>query len=439
MALDCAKFNDFLFRRSPQWFPKMMARDRFPQAAGYLNMWPQEKFPNFLGTELHWNKIHVTRPNDNGAWEQMDSAPCAMNICDPPRKYVGWGETDLTFTKYHQDYVTPPFCFDQLRHVTDAEMQLAAIVDGLAPMSKGIMSDFLRLLAIQQSNVIHIAGSANATVTVTPSMFINGSTRLDLGASGNLPTSELTMNYLNNHVEDLEFNGYFDKKFMLPDMPFMITSDKTTWQRLSNANPELKPMYVSADFKKGGQFYEFGIMKNVGNWAMKVDDEPFRYQHIGNGVLERIWPFENQDTTIGKEPVFSEAYKNARYQLYHVFNRAARTVYVGDVAPVGSGMTFNLARDMMGRWKWIDPGRGLFQARDPNNGTVCTYSNDKGNKGYWLAEFEAGMRTIHPKIEMWIIALREPTPIFNEVPCATEPAQVYQTTIPYNPWCGDED
>ncbi len=433
----CIKFNDFLFRRSPQWFPKMMAKDRFPQAAGYLNMWPQEKFPNFLGTELHWNTIHVTRANDTGCWEQMDSAPCTTAICDPNRKYVGWGETDLTFTKYHQDYMTPPFCFDQLRHVTDAEMQLAAIVDGLKPLSKGIMSDFLRLLSIRQSDVLHIAGSANTEVTITPEMFIDDCTKIDLSSTGNLPTSELTINYLDNHVEDLQYNGYFDKQFMLPDMPFMITSDQTTWRRLANKNPQLQNMYNSADFKKGGQFYEFGIMKNVGHWAMKVDDEPFRYQHIGNGVLQRIWPFENVDTTVGKKPEFSAAYKNARYQLYHVFNRAARVVYIGDVAPVGSGMTFNLGRDMMGRWQWKHPD--YFTAMDPNTGEVCAYNNDKQNKGYWLAEFEAGMRTIYPKIEMWILALREPTPIFNEVPCAAEPEQAYQSLLPYNSWCGDDE
>lgn len=415
-----------------------MAKDRFPQNAGYLNVWPQSSWPNFLGTELHWNTIHVTRPNDPGCWEAMDALPCMTAICDPPRKYVGWGVTDHTYVKYHQDYQTPVFCFDQLRHTTDAREQLSAIVEGLAPMSKEIMSDFLKLLSIRQSDVLHIAGSANATIEITPEMFLNECTKIDLGGAGNLPTSQLTMNYLDNHVDDLEYNGYFNKQF-LGDAPFMIMSDKTTWRRLANQNPELKPMYDGADFKKGGQFYDFGIMANVGAWAMKVDEVPFRFQHIGNGVIQRIWPYENVATTIGKKPEFSTAYKNARYQLYHVFNRAAREVYVGDVASVGSGMEFKLARDMMGKWQWINPGPGMFQATDPNTGEVCTYSNDKQNKGYWLAEFEAAMRTIYPKIEMWILALREPTPIVNDPPCATEPEMVYQELTPYNPWCGDEE
>lgn len=431
----CTAFNSWLFQRSPQWFPKEMAKDRFPQAAGYLNLWPQEKFPNFLGTELNWNTIHVTRPNDNGCWEAMDATACMQAICDPERVYTGWGVTNAVFGKYHRDYQTPVFCFDQLRHITDAKMQLAAIVDGHKQMSKGIMSDFLRLLALRQSDVIHIAGSDNTTVDVTAGMFLANCTKIDLGSAANLPTSELTLDYLDNHVDDLQFNGYFANEFM-PTGLYQIMSDTTTWRRLANKNPNLYSMYTGADFAKGGKLYAFGVMPNVGQWAMKVDDEPMRFNHLGNGVLQRIWPFDNVATTVGKMPQFSQGYKNAHYQLYHVYNRAAREVYVGDVSPVGSGMEFNLARDMMGRWQWKYPD--FFKARDPNTGEICEYNNDKKNKGYWLAEFEAGMRTIYPKIEMWILALREPTPIFNQKLCRDLPI-TYNTGTPYNPWCGDED
>lgn len=413
-----------------------MAKDRFPWSAGYLNMWPQTAWPSFLGTTLHWNKIHVTRPNDDGCWEQMDADPCMTRICDPERLYTGWGVTDNTYGKYHRDYQTPVFCYDQLRHITEAKQQLAAIVDGHKQMSKDIMSDFLRLLSIRQSDVIHIAGSDNDTVTVTDSMFTNNCTRINLGSSANLPTSELTLEYLDNHVEDLQYNGYFDNEFM-PQGIFQITSDITTWRRLANANPNLTQMYTSADFKKGGQLYAFGVMRTIGQWAMKVDEAPFRYQHIGSGVLQRIWPYENVDTTVGKKPEFSTAYKNARYQLYHVYNRAAREVLVGNTESVGNGMGFDVSRDMMGRWSWKSPD--FFKARDPNTGEVCEYQNDKKNKGYWLAEFEAGMRTIYPEIEMWILAEREPTPIFNSKPCSDAPSMVYQDLVPYNAWCGDED
>src|SRR3954466_1233757 len=126
----CLAFNDWLTHRSPQWFPKEFARDRQPWSWGYLNMYPQSPFPSFMGTTLHWNKIHVTRPNDNGCWEAMDADPCMTAICDPERLYTGWGTEDLTFGKYHRDYQTPVFCYDQLRHVTEAKQQLAAIVDG---------------------------------------------------------------------------------------------------------------------------------------------------------------------------------------------------------------------------------------------------------------------------------------------------------------------
>src|SRR5256885_634231 len=125
----------------------------------------------------------------------MDSANCMQPICDPERLYTGWGVDDATFGKFHRDYQTPVWCYDQLRHVTEAKQQLAAIVDGHRRMSKDIMSDFLKLLSIRQAGTLHICGSAGTTVAVTESMFQANCTKINLSSTGNLPTSELTMNY----------------------------------------------------------------------------------------------------------------------------------------------------------------------------------------------------------------------------------------------------
>ena len=45
-------------------------------------------------------------------------------------------------------------------------------------------------------------------------------------------------------------------------------------------------------------------MSGVGNWLFKVDPEPMRFQHIGNGVLRRLFLYQNVATTVGKMPVF---------------------------------------------------------------------------------------------------------------------------------------
>jgi len=348
---------------------------------------------------------------------------------------MGWGSTRANYTKFHRDYTTPPWCFDQLRDTEEAVNQLSAIVDGLKAQPNEIWSDFFRLWALRSSNVIHIAGSALTEVTTTDSIFTNNCTRIDLGSADNLPTSKLTMEYLDNHIEDLQYKGYFDSDFS-PTGKFEVMTDLQTQRDLANGNPALTGMYMAADFVKGGKFYAFGVMSGVGNWMFKIDSAPLRFQHLGSGVLQRIFPYENVATTVGKKPEFSSAYKNAPFQMSHVYNRAARTVYMGDTSPVNSDMKF-LARDLNGTWTWKSPD--YFDYIDPNTGVKCSYNNDKHNMGYFLGEFEVGVMTEYPEIEMVIIHQREPQTIVDNPRCSATPETVTQSLLPYNILCGDPE
>ncbi len=434
MAIDCNKFNSFLFRRVPD-FDKELAKDRFPFNYLYTNMYPSQPFSAFTGFQHTWDRVHVTRPNDDGNWDTVNSNDCAQNICDYSRVFTGWGSTRSTYGIFHRDYQSPVFCYDQLRHVEEAVEQLSAIVDGHKELPDSIISDFLRLLAVKTSNVIWICGSADNSVTTTDAMFTftNGTLNINLGGTGNLPDSKLSVQYLNNHVENLIYNGYFKKDFM-PQGKFLVTADFQTQTDLTNANPSLSQMYNAADIVKGGKFFDYGVMSGVGPWLFKVDPEPMRFQHIGSGILRRILPYQNVATTVGKMPQFDTAYKNAEYQMFHVYNRATRMIEVGDLAPVNPEMKFNTARSMMGKWSWKSPD--YFRAVDPNTGTVCEYQNDKKNKGYFLAEFEMGTKTVYPEMEMIIIAKREPQGVVSIPRCAASPSMVYQSLTPYNgPLC----
>ena len=122
--------------------------------------------------------------------------------------------------------------------------------------------------------------------------------------------------------------------------------------------------------------------------------------------------------------------------MYHVYNRAARQVYVGDITSVNDTMKFGLARSLMGKWSWKNPD--YFKALDINTGTVCEYDNIKKNKGFFLGEFEMGIKTIYPEIEMIIIAEREPSGVVNVPRVAADVAMTtYQDLTPYNTLCED--
>jgi hypothetical protein len=424
--------NDYLFRRTPDW-DKNLTKDRKPWSMEYNGMYKTRPWDAFTGTTHTYDKVFVTRPNDNGCWDPVDITSCVSAPCAPSRNYVCWGSDRLTYSKYHRDYQTPVLCYDQMRDTEMASEQIAAIVEGLKKMPDNIISDFTRLFALRSANKIWIAGSADTQLTVTSSMFTNNCTRLDLGGTGNLPTSKLTIGYLDNHMLDLQFQGYFENAFT-PQGKFSVMTDLQTWRDIANNNPALAQMYTSADFEKGGAYYKYGVMSGVGNWLFRPDSTPLRYQHIGNGVLQRLQPYQNVAATVGKKPEYDPAYKNAQYQISHVYNAAARTAYAGTAPEIGSGTQFG-PRNFNGRWSWHTPDVIIYT--DPNTGVQCTIQNDKHNQGYFLGEYEMGFKTEYPEIEMMILHQVEAQPIVNNPRCAAEAATATQTLTPYCLGCGD--
>ena len=430
----CQRINNVLFRRTPD-FDKQLIKDRFPQDYTYANMFEKSTWPLGTGTQHVRDRVHVTDPNDDGCWDIVTMGGNGTEtgcdaLCAPGRKVVGFGSTRYTYEKAHRDYTTPPVCYDQMRDVEEIIAQLAARMEGLKELPDAIVSGYLRMRSLQLADVIHIAGSADLSVDVTAGMFTNNCTRIDLGGAGNLPTSKLSLQYLDNHSEDLLYNGYFKKDFM-PQGLYAITSDFQTHRDLAQQNPALNSMWALPDFDKGGKYFEYGMMaKAIGSWKFKLDPEPMRFQHLGSGVLQRVRAYDNVPTTVGKRKQFATAYKNAPYQLFHVYNRNASTVFNADISPVNPEMKFNMARSMLGRWSWKSPD--YFTFTDPTNGQVCSYQNDKGNYGYMLGEYELGMVTDYPEIEMWILALREPQGVVNVPRCAAIPSLVTQTLSPYN-------
>lgn len=451
MAIDCAAISDFLFRRTPDW-DKELTRDRFPYEMTYIGLYEPRTWESFTGTTHTWDRVHVAMDNDDGCWDSMNAdswtnGDCLkQDMCNPNRLEIGWGSTRSTYGKYHRDYKTKPFCLDHLRHVEEAKQQLAAIVEGLKELPDQIQSNFLKLLALRQSDVIQIASATNSfpTVTVSDSIFTNNCMRIALGNSNKVPTSKLSMQYLNHFLPTLMYKGYFNKKFLsgkegiAPAGKFTCMTDIQTQQELCNANPALSQMYQSADFQKGGKFFAYGVMSGCGDWLFKVDPQPMRFLHLGSGVLQRVRPYQNVSDTVGKKPQFDPVYENATFQLSHVYARAARKVYTGDITSVHPDMPF-AARNLMGKWSWKQPD--AFQYTNPATGEICTYYNDKKNRGYFLAEFETGMKSEYPEIEMWVLHLREAQPVTDVPLVATfnNPAPnsdgTYQTLTPYNPGC----
>jgi hypothetical protein len=481
----CGQFNDFLGRRPYDW-DKRISKDRKPHSYIYTGMYKTETFPPFTYTTHLHERIYVTRPNDPGLWTQFTADPCIGTPCDTPRQYIGHGVDQLRYDRYRREYQTPVFCIDQLDTIEEGIQKMAAIAQGYQDLPEEICSDFLRVLTLRKAGTQQLQGGlwlcglqdgqgnpvaidvtdemfsvSNGGVAVTQnSLMINlnywgGLTAQGITTTAGLANSlgQLSMEYLANIQEDLAANGYHDREWMV-EGKFSITMDQTTRRRLFVANPALTDMYKAADFAKGGAFYSYGVTTGCGDWLFKEDKNRMRFRFrsdldgkdlSGNALtnaiwVQQVWPYQNVAATYGLKPVYSAMWKNAPIRLYHVYNRDARVVYVGDITSVNDEMKFGLARSFMGKWTWKSPD--YFNAIDPNTGVLCQFNNDKRNKGYWLGEYDLAEKTIYPEIERLILALGEPQP-YVRVPRTNAPFLApyntadYQTLLAYNAQCGE--
>ena len=484
----CSQFNSFLGTRPYNWV-KHISKDRKPHSNIYLGMYRQETWPPFHGTTLLHEKVYVNRPNDPGLWTQFTADPCIGNPCDNTRQYISHGVDQLRFDRYKREYQTDVFCLEQLNTIEEGIQKISAIVEGYKDVPEDVASDFLRLLTLRKAGTtaqgagLFLSGLSDASgtpqaididdlmfavsrgeaaVASQNTLLVNLNKNADLTFLGITTTpgliaalGMLTMEYLANLQEDLAANGYHDRDWLV-DGKFSVTVDAGTRRRLLVANPALTDMYDAADFAKGGAFYSFGVTAGCGDWIFKEDRQQMRFRfradldgrNFAGGALtnavwiEQVWPFENVAATFGKKPVFSPAWKNAPLRLHHVYNRDARTVFVGDITSVNDEMKFGLSRDLMGKWSWKSPD--VIITTDPTSGVQCTLNNDKKNKGYWLGEFDLAEKTVFPEMERLILAVGEAQP-YVRVPRTYPPAAGpgsdsasgtgYQSVLAYNQLC----
>jgi hypothetical protein len=486
----CKQFNDYLGRRPYPW-DKKIAKDRKPREFIYVGMYKTSKWaPGTETVHLH-EKVYVARPNDPGMWPQYFADPCLGSPCDMSISYIGHGVDQLAFGRFRKEIRSSVFCLDQLNTIEEAETKLDAIVEGYKKVPEDVAGGFIRQLALRQAglssqgaglwlcgvqdaynnpasidmndNMFAISSGGNAGTVNGLFMNLNANGQLDaLVTAGKISSattvglvpylSQLTMEYLANHQEDLAGQGYHDGEWSVAGK-FTITMDGTTSRRLTAANPALTGLYKAADFEKAGVYYSLGMAGGCGDWLFKKDPQQLRFNfrqdldgHDLNGNvvaravwLEQIQPFQNVPATFGIKPLYSPLWKAAPIRIYHCFNRDARECYVGDVTSVNSDMKFGLARSFMGNMTWKHPD--YFTAFDPASGSVCEIENVKDNKGFFLGEYDLGIKTIYPEIERWILALGEATPYTrrpNTVTPATTPSS-YQDLIAYNAHCASPD
>ena len=373
-CLNPQEFSNFLLEELPIYEP-LIIRDITP-TDGWIGHVSVGQWNPFDGTQHILDRFRDVQPNVTKRWLPVSNQSClggAEAPCDPPENFIGWGSTRITYGQERQSWRSQLLCFDQILTVNKAQQHLEQIVsDILRPATSRIASQYLRKKALE------VAGTkilADASLTpFTSSWELDGDQEIYLLTSGD-PTSKLTPQMLQRQVSPLRNVGYFGKWTNDPffggydSMLELVTDDETAWD-LDKAVQDLK---VSQSWRfnmwdAAHDYYKYGMGGQLGNYMVRIDPFPLRFNKVSSGKYQIVLPFRNDSATVGIGRVNNPDWPLAQYQLSFIHHRMAYKVMVQRMEQVNPLMPFAV-RDLSGQWRFATNDLGM----DCNGQPIANY------------------------------------------------------------------
>lgn len=407
MARDCDEFRDELARQTPV-FDKAFLKTFTPLDSTVLGRHESGTWQPGTGDTHFVDRLDIGYPNLNNRWQRISSAECGTDSCAPPRVGISMGSVRTDYGMDQIDLTSDLFCLTKLMYDTRPSEQIAEWYRSIRKLPMIYSDDYIRAMAAMEATTIQIAGADFDTFT--PNSGAGGNiagmlTTINLGGAGNLPTSQITWPYMQRLTAQLALEGYGDESG-LPSMMYNFITEERVWFRLTNGNPELREQFKTDDYRKASPLYKIGegIQVPYGNLAPTITKTPIRFQHLGSGVLNRVYPNTNIAGTTGTVREVNQAYLDAQYGLSFLWHPKAVKVW----SPPGGKLhemvpTLNSA--LFGKWEFICPQETnmRYVATD---GTVCTgINNDRRLYFYWLCALQMGFQYKQPQLLMPILHL----------------------------------
>ena len=232
MADSCTKFTTHLASQTPV-FDAMFLKDWKPLDSPIMGRHQTSVWEQGSGDTHYQDKIEIGQPDMTVPWQRMQAGACEGNPCTAPRTFVNYGTTRNSSYMEQRDLTSQLFCLDQIRMSTKPSEQFRQIYEGIKKIPALYTSDFLRVHAFDRNSTVQICQSDFPTFTpdITPddgsAPNISGMlTTIDLGATANLPTSELTWSYLDYLSTSLALRGYYQAGSGLPNGLYNLITDQ---------------------------------------------------------------------------------------------------------------------------------------------------------------------------------------------------------------------
>lgn len=388
MAISCQILNTTLARQTPV-FDSEFLKDFISDMPGmpFVGRHMTETWEDGAETRV-FDKVHVGQPNYTAPWNRRRGGDCANTY--PPRQFISGGTTRDEYFMENKTLASQMWNLDQLRTIPNLAGQIREMYRNIRRIPMGFTADYLRTRFLSYNDTLYICGSSFLEVPITTSNMDQNATTINLGTTAALPTSDLTLTYLNFYQQSLAMKGYDIDSGMANGMVNIVTHQRS-YQRLVGQNPEVKSQLHLVGVKDVSPLYKMGSGINAdpfGAFAPTFDTHQLRYQTNGNGLLERVLPYTNVAATTGLKPQIDPAYLNARYGITYMLHPKAATLFTPKPKKVHE-MIPTVNSSMWGTWEYINDRVLAYQNQD---NTICTVPNDLQWLFYWLCYLELGFQ-----------------------------------------------
>lgn len=426
-SITCKAFSDYLSRKSEHLDTEII-KDVTP-IAGWIGHVATGRFNAQDGVSHTYDRFTRVMPNLSNAWADVTNQSCIGEPCDPNETCIGFGYIRDSYKLQQASYSTDLFCFDLIMSADKAKEQFASIInDVLRPATSLITSDRLRTEAWRIAGNWWAAGGAGGLTAITWTETGNMANLIP----STLPTSKLSNRMLQRRVEPQILRGALGANpFDSPPLLEFVTGLTDLDELMHDGNITDNWRYERLEV--GGEFYKYGWLARVGNYGIRVDPHPIRFQLAQDGVtLNRVYPYLNIAATQGIRGIDNPRYISAPYQISFIWHRNGMRYLVQDTTQINPMMPF-AARDFGGKWQFVTDGLVCKQ----DDGTLTPVDNRRKNKGQFIADWRAATKKEHNEWVEGILHLREEACVYEIPPCANDETYVEQDYSSCNEPCDD--
>ena len=425
--ITCSNFGDVVARQT-EHLDELMLQDVTPLNT-LMGAVRTGNFPAEDGVSHTFDKLNRVQPDMSGAWEDVSIASCVGQPCDPSETKIGMGFTRDSYKLQRKSYATDLFCWDLLLSADKAKQTFTFFVQTLRDATTLINDNRIR------NEYLRIAQYKFAVTPtgLTPITFTETGDLINVTPTA-LPTSGLFVNHLKQRIANQILQGALGKSVQGgPPSIEVLTDMDTIWELLQD-DTNIAQAWRFTDFEEGSKEKNtFGWMGRVGNFNVKADLMPIRFQIVGN-TLRRVFPYTNVAATEGIKGQVNQDYINAPVQVSFIWHREAMMTRMRDTTSINPMMPF-LARDFAGKWQFVMDNLTCGTVTVSGAVVPVAVDNSRRNKGKFIADFSYATQAMFPEYAEAFFHLRAVPCVTGAVPCNINYAYATQSYSSANTPC----